>query len=139
MKGGRTSCSAKGELGEDCNLPPLGEKGLHMVCFITALICGPAGKVMFLAHFQPCHFRHELLVNIQRIRGSGGPASSLAVCNIKDLCMSRSAGVLSIQRGARVCREGTGARYLLTRGSNPMPALYLASAARFPQLPAASC
>lgn len=36
-------------------------------------------------------------------------ASSHAVCKVKDLCVSRSAAVVRIQRRARVCREGTGA------------------------------
>jgi len=54
---------------------PYGEKGLHSVCFIAALVCRPAGKITSLAPVQPCHFRHQLLANTQRARGGASPGS----------------------------------------------------------------
>lgn len=50
-----------------------GEKGLRMVCFVSARICRAAGKVLFLACSRPCRYRRQLSANTQHTRGSGGP------------------------------------------------------------------
>lgn len=96
----RRENSAKGELGEDCNLPPLwGERVSDGLLYrSTNLQTSRKGYV-------PC----TLLI----LDTSSWPTSStsmevaalapsLAVCKIKDLCVSRLAGVLSTPRGARV-------------------------------------
>lgn len=96
----RRENSAKGELGEDCNLPPLwGERDSD------GLLHRSANLQTSRKGYVPC----TLLI----LDTSSWPTSSasvevaalppsLAVCKIKDLCVSRSAGVLSTQRGARV-------------------------------------
>lgn len=96
----RRENSDKCELGEDCDLPPLwGERASDGLLYrSTSLQTSRKGYV-------PCTL---LILDTRSWPTSSASmevaalAPSLAVCKVKDLCVSRSADVLSTQRGARV-------------------------------------